>query len=200
MAQLQGTLVASKIVPTDSLDTFATHDEKYGRGGFRSVADIIERDAITPERRREGMLVYVTNEDKFYQLTNGIDDTNWTEKISNVQSNSSVIQMVAGASVSSGIVVATDSNGLVVPAQPDQGTVVLGISKNAASANESIYIVTQGEYTDPAWNWIVGLPIFYTTDGDLTQDAPLSIASTQIAIPTTPTKILIQRMNTIFLA
>ena len=59
MAKLQGTILASKIVPTDSLDTYATHDDKYGRGGHRSVDTIVERDEITQERRKEGMTVYV---------------------------------------------------------------------------------------------------------------------------------------------
>ena len=59
MAKLQGTILASKIVPTDSLDTYATHDDKYGRGGHRSVDTIVERDEITQERRKEGMTVYI---------------------------------------------------------------------------------------------------------------------------------------------
>ena len=59
MAALQGTILASKIVPTDSLDTYATHEDVYGRGGHRSVDTIVERDEISPERRKEGMTVYV---------------------------------------------------------------------------------------------------------------------------------------------
>ena len=47
MAKLQGTILASKIVPTDSLDTYATHEDKYGRGGHRSVDTLEERDNIT---------------------------------------------------------------------------------------------------------------------------------------------------------
>ena len=71
MAKLQGTILASKIVPTDSLDTYATHDDKYGRGGHRSVDAIVERDEITPERRKEGMTVYVEKNGK--PLSNGND-------------------------------------------------------------------------------------------------------------------------------
>ena len=54
MAALQGTILASKFVPTDSLDDYATHDDKYGRGGHRSVDTIVERDNITIPRRKEG--------------------------------------------------------------------------------------------------------------------------------------------------
>ena len=73
MAKLQGTILASKIVPTDSLDTYATHEDEYGRGGHRSVDTIVERDEITPERRKEGMTVYVKENKTKYILEGGID-------------------------------------------------------------------------------------------------------------------------------
>jgi hypothetical protein len=69
MALIPGTNVASRIVPFDTLDTFATHDATYGRDGYRSVADITERDSITEQRQKVGMLVYVQSEDKIYKLT-----------------------------------------------------------------------------------------------------------------------------------
>lgn len=77
MAKLQGTILASKIVPTDSLDTYATHDDKYGRGGHRSVDTIVERDEISTERRKEGMTVYVKENKTKYILENGIENANW---------------------------------------------------------------------------------------------------------------------------
>ena len=50
--KLYGTLVADKIVPTDSQDTFPTHDEEYGFGGFRTVLNIPQRDLISMDRRK----------------------------------------------------------------------------------------------------------------------------------------------------
>jgi hypothetical protein len=79
MAALSGTILASRIVPTDSLDEFATHDEFWGRGGHRSCVDITERDAITTQRRKEGMTVYVTSTGKEYRLVNGIANSDWVE-------------------------------------------------------------------------------------------------------------------------
>lgn len=79
MSQLSGTILASMIVPTDSLDAYATHSDKYGRGGYRSVADIAERDAITEPRRKLGMKVFVNDIQKEYQLVGGIENTNWIE-------------------------------------------------------------------------------------------------------------------------
>ena len=77
MAALQGTILASKIVPTDSLDTYATHEDKYGRGGHRSVNTLEERDNITVPRRKEGMTVYVKENKTKYILENGIENANW---------------------------------------------------------------------------------------------------------------------------
>ena len=83
MAALKGTILASKIVPTDSLDTYATHDDTYGRGGHRSVDTIVERDEISTERRKEGMTVYVVSEESDYRLKGGTANENWVKEESN---------------------------------------------------------------------------------------------------------------------
>jgi hypothetical protein len=77
MSQIPGTNVAARIVPFDTLDTYASHDAQYGRDGWRSVADINERDAITDQRRKEGMIAYVQYDQTAYMLVGGIDNSNW---------------------------------------------------------------------------------------------------------------------------
>ena len=67
MAEIKGTNVASKIVPYTDSDEYATHDEKYGVGGYRTVDSVSEMNAIPAARRKEGMLVYV-KDDKYYRL------------------------------------------------------------------------------------------------------------------------------------
>lgn len=67
MAEIKGTNVASKIVPYTDSDEYATHDEKYGVGGYRTVDSASEMNAIPAARRKEGMLVYVKN-DRYYRL------------------------------------------------------------------------------------------------------------------------------------
>jgi len=67
------------IAPTDSTDTYATHDELYNRGGYRTVVDIASRDLITPDRRKIGMLVYVTADDKYYTLKTGLLNADWED-------------------------------------------------------------------------------------------------------------------------
>ena len=67
MAEIKGTNVASKIVPYTDSDEYATHDEKYGVGGYRTVDSVSEMNTIPAARRKEGMLVYV-KDDKYYRL------------------------------------------------------------------------------------------------------------------------------------
>lgn len=74
--------VGGFIGPTDDTDTYAVHDEFYGRGGWRTVADITARDAITADRRKLGMAVRVLDADgegtqKYYTLKTGITNSDW---------------------------------------------------------------------------------------------------------------------------
>jgi len=80
MALITGAVnVTGTVAPTDTNDVYATHDSKYGKGGYREVADITARDSITVARRSDGMLVYVQSEDKIFKLENGLTNDNWVE-------------------------------------------------------------------------------------------------------------------------
>lgn len=59
---IKGTNVASGIVPFTTDDKYPTHYAQYGKGGYRTVNNITERDDIPSERLEEGMLVYVIND------------------------------------------------------------------------------------------------------------------------------------------
>jgi hypothetical protein len=79
MVQIPGTVpVAGKIAPTDTADQYPTHDSQYGQGGLMEVPDIATRDAISTQRRREGMMCYVASTQVTYQLVGGIANGNWT--------------------------------------------------------------------------------------------------------------------------
>lgn len=83
MAKINGLVVASRIVPTDDLDRYPTHDADYGRGGQRSVATLLDRDAVSADRRKEGMLVWVAETGIEYRLVGGITNSDWVEATSN---------------------------------------------------------------------------------------------------------------------
>lgn len=79
MARIPGTNVAAGITPFTTEDDFATHYSKYGQGGWREVATVLERNTIPVKRRSIGMAVYVIENDKVYILKNGLENTNWEE-------------------------------------------------------------------------------------------------------------------------
>jgi len=74
-----GVQVGGFIAPTDSADEYPVIDPIYGIDGYRSVADNTARDAITTLRRREGMMVYTQDTDKFWYLKDGITNSDWVE-------------------------------------------------------------------------------------------------------------------------
>lgn len=48
-------------------------------GGFRTVANTTERDAIDPTSRKVGMFVWLSDDAKLYRLSGGIDNADWVE-------------------------------------------------------------------------------------------------------------------------
>ena len=78
MSEIKGTNVAAQIVPFTTDDTYPTHEAKYGKGGYRTVQDIQERNAIPEARLEEGMLVYVVNDPDNIHMYQYINST-WTK-------------------------------------------------------------------------------------------------------------------------
>jgi hypothetical protein len=76
MAQIAGTNVAAPVVPFSTTDIHPSHEAAYGKGGYRSVANTTERNAIPTARREAGMLCYVQADGVIYQL--GADLQTWT--------------------------------------------------------------------------------------------------------------------------
>lgn len=62
MADLPGTKVSAPVVPFTTDDIYPTHDSKYGKGGWKEMATIADRDAIPIDRRSQGMVVHVVND------------------------------------------------------------------------------------------------------------------------------------------
>lgn len=78
MAELQGTIVTSPLVPGgDSDNRYPTHLEDWGQGGYRSVKTTVDRNAIPKERRKAGMLVNVLDDGVLYELLENLVD--WRE-------------------------------------------------------------------------------------------------------------------------
>jgi hypothetical protein len=85
MALIPGSVrVGGFIAPSDSTDTYATQDAKYGRDGLRSAADNAERNLITDDRRRAGMIVFCRDSSTYFRLLAGpwaYTNADWTELV-----------------------------------------------------------------------------------------------------------------------
>ena len=77
MSILKGTNVLAPIVPFSTTDGHATHEARWGKGGYRTVANNDERDGIPPLRREAGMLVWVVDAQQAWRLDASL--TTWTE-------------------------------------------------------------------------------------------------------------------------
>lgn len=69
MAEIAGIGISGMITPGgDDRNKFATHSDQFGKGGYRAVQTIEDRDAITYDRRTVGMEVRVLDEGVVYYL------------------------------------------------------------------------------------------------------------------------------------
>lgn len=99
MAGIPGVNVAGMVVPFDDQDIYPTHGDQYGKGGFRPVASLIERDAIAALRRREGMWVKVLSNGGVYELIGGIENQHWRPVVlggGGANQPPLVVQLIAG--------------------------------------------------------------------------------------------------------
>lgn len=59
-SETNGVKVPANIIPTSTSDTYPTHHANYGRGGYKTVSSIEERNAIPVDRLTVGTEVRVT--------------------------------------------------------------------------------------------------------------------------------------------
>ena len=88
MSNIQGINVAAPVVPYTTTDIFPTHFASYGKGGWRTVNTLVDRDSIPFDRLELSMIVVVLSatfgQKKKYELTGLVGDINvwtptWTE-------------------------------------------------------------------------------------------------------------------------
>jgi hypothetical protein len=113
MSSIKGTNVLAPVVPFDTTDTHASHEARYGKGGYRSVADIAERDAIPQLRREAGMLVLTLSDGKFWKLAS--DLAAWSEISLAGPQGPQGVAGVAGPQGIPGVAGATGATGSVGP-------------------------------------------------------------------------------------
>jgi hypothetical protein len=78
MATINNTVhVLGMISPTDTRDSYATHEDIYGKGGYRIIDLLEDLIKIPSERRKEGMIAFVLETQQYFQLLGGILDEHW---------------------------------------------------------------------------------------------------------------------------
>ena len=82
------------IGPGAENDPYFVTDPKYGLGGLRTVTGVDARNNIVQARRQVGMIVYVQENGKYYNLVGGTGNANWAEIVFGI---SSVNGITAGA-------------------------------------------------------------------------------------------------------
>lgn len=74
---IPGTVVAAAMTTGDFANQFATAFTFEIQGTEKQVPDLAGRDAISADRRTEGMMCYVTGETNVYALVGGTNNANW---------------------------------------------------------------------------------------------------------------------------
>lgn len=82
---------------------------------------------------------------------------------------------------------------------PGHANSVYGITKGAALIGSTVIVQRSSELEEPSWSWVVGIPIWLSTAGLLTQSPPSSGFSLILGFPITSTKLFINIREPIFL-
>jgi hypothetical protein len=76
---LPGINITDPITINDEFEEFPTHYDIYGFGGYHCVENITERNSISFERRKEGMIVFTSQDSKNWMLSGSLANPNWVE-------------------------------------------------------------------------------------------------------------------------
>lgn len=195
-----GVSVTGFIAPNDVNDQYPVTDDIYGKGGYRVVQNITERDAITDLRRKEGMMVHVIDTVKTYQLIGGLTNAFWQEFSGGSSGPSepaeySEIILTSGEDIGGNRAVKQSIIGAAAASTLDDlvdESYCLGISTGAVLSGNDVTIRTRGKMTEPSWSWTIGLPIFFNELGVLTQAPGTSGYIQELGIALSATEILIE--------
>ena len=90
-------------------------------------------------------------------------------------------------------------DGTVVHADPANADSYIGISKSAAAGGDQVAIATRDTISEPTWAWQPGMPLFFLTNGTLTQAPPTSTCVPHVGVAITPTTVLLSKLHPIFI-
>lgn len=117
--------------------------------------------------------------------------------------STTTLSKTAGETLSGHRVVIVGDDGLIYYA--DKGVdahkhKVLGITTGAANSGATATIHSYGAITEPSWIWTMGLPVWLSTQGQLTQTPPTSGFILEIGFPLSATTLFVDIDKAITLA
>lgn len=75
MAKIRGTTgVSATIAPASDTSKFPATSEQWHKGGFKSFANIAERDAMPPAYRKDGMHCYIVETNEYFRWSEAQND------------------------------------------------------------------------------------------------------------------------------
>jgi hypothetical protein len=197
MAAIPGTNVAAMVVPFDDQDVFATHNDKYGRGGFRVCDTLADRDAIPDLRRKEGMWVKVQQTGRVYELSGGILNTHWIEINFNPPPvTGTEITLEAGEAIPAGSPLYVSNSKLYRASHASHPNVV-GVAKSSFAQAFPCTAVTSGPVS--LSGLMVGVPYFVGV-GIITPTAPSSGYVVRVGMTVSDSVLLVNVEEPIYLS
>lgn len=124
--------ISAGLVPTGG-GAWETHDATYGKGGYRSVADITARDAISTLRRSTGMLVHVQSTGATYRMGAGLTNGDW------VLESSGLITAGNGLTGTTSFAVLANGTSIEVSASGIRRAALSGAVSAAAGSNVTAF-------------------------------------------------------------
>jgi hypothetical protein len=84
-------------------------------------------------------------------------------------------------------------------ANPEHAFLLLGLVPTTINAGLRIRVLTEGEISNPGWNWNLDLPIWLGSQGQMVQVAPTSGFLIQVATPKAPNSIQFEIQEAVLL-
>lgn len=196
MPILGGVPVTGFVSPTDEMDTYATHKAQYGYGGHRTVANLTDRDAITEERREEGMTVWVKSTSSEYRLVGGIANANWVIIAGSTIGNSRYtsgedIESFRVCVVIAGLLYYADSS------IASHASLTKYLSLTTGLTGGDIEVIEEGRYESPSLALTPDASYFLSTLGQVTTTLPTTGYVQKVFVAETTTSLYFDPMPSI---
>ena len=191
MAILGSVPVSGFVAPTSESDTYPSHKAKYGHGGHRSVADLIERDAINTSRREIGMTVWVISTSSEYRLEGDIDNTSWVI-VSGGGTGLVSISFICGQDIAKNRVCVVINDVLYYADKDNVNHIGLTkyFSTSAGLSGSSINVIEEGQIVDVAFTFTANTSYFLLNTGNIGEASSISSGFLQkIGVAESSTKI-----------